>query len=356
VDHGDDGGRDNVVAGETEWVYHSSKAIEDGVQNSQSSSAPKVSVIIPSYKTADLIASCLDSVLAQTYKDFEAVVVNDGSPDTPELEKVLEPYMDRIVYIKQENKRAAGARNNAIRHARGEFVAFLDSDDTWLPDHLASQMQMFAEDPSLDLTYSNALLVGDPNRTVSFMEQCPSKGVATFDALIVERCQIPVSTVVARKRTIVNAGLFDEKLLRCDDYDMWVRSAFSGAKIGYNRKLQARIFNGRPGSLGLSRAKMVEAYWIILEKLMRTLPLQDSDRQVVEGRAVEIRARYLLEEGKCRLEDRQFDKAKELFSEANGYLRRPWLTLTVFGLSIAPDTTTKLIAFRSRILNGARRG
>src|ERR1700691_5903395 len=105
--------------------------------------APRVSVIIPAYNTAQLIAACLDSIFAQTFQDFETVIVNDGSPDTPELEKVLQPYMDRqgdrIVYIKQVNKRAAGARNTAIARARGEFLAFLDSDDTWLPNHLESQ-------------------------------------------------------------------------------------------------------------------------------------------------------------------------------------------------------------------------
>ena len=323
------------------------------MQAPQSNPAPKVSVIIPSYKTADLIAACLDSVFAQTYSDFEAIVVNDGSPDTPDLEKVLQPYMDRIVYIKQENKRAAGARNNAIRQARGEFVAFLDSDDTWMPDHLFSQMQLFAEDPSLDLVYSNALLVGDPTRQREFMEVCPSSGQATFDALIVERCQIPISTVVARKRALVDAGLFDEKLLRCDDYDLWVRTAFSGAKIGYGRRAQARLFIGRPGSLGVSSARMTEAYWWILEKCKQVLPLQETDRAVVEKRAAEIRARYLLEEGKCKLEERQFDKARDLIAEANGYLHSSRLSLTVMGLGIAPGATTKLISFWNWIRNGA---
>ena len=133
------------------------------------SATPKVSVIIPTYKTAHFIAACLDSVFAQTYQDLEAVVVNDGSPDTPELEQVLVPYMDRIVYIKQENKRTAGARNNAIRHARGEFVAFLDSDDVWMPDHLAEQMQLFANDPSVELTYSNGL-VGERGQEREFMQ------------------------------------------------------------------------------------------------------------------------------------------------------------------------------------------
>jgi len=323
------------------------------VPSAQTNPAPKVSVIIPSYKTANLIAACLDSVFTQTYSDFEAIVINDGSPDTPELENVLQPYMDRIVYIKQENKRAAGARNNAIRQARGEFVAFLDSDDTWMPDHLSSQMHLFAEDPAIDLVYCDGILMGDGAQESQFMKVCPSTGEATFAALIVERCQIPISTVVARKRTLVDAGLFDEKLARCDDYDMWVRSAFSGARIRYSRKLGARLFVGRPGSLGQSRARMAEGYSIILEKYKRTLPLKDADRAVVEKRAAEIRARYLLEEGKCKLEERQFDKARELIAEANGYLRSSRLSLAVLGLSVAPGATAKLLSFWNRIRNRA---
>jgi glycosyltransferase involved in cell wall biosynthesis len=311
---------------------------------SQSNPTPKVSVIIPSYKTAGLIAACLDSAFAQTYSDFEAIVVNDGSPDTPELEKVLEPYMGRIVYIKQENKRAAGARNDAIRNARGEFVAFLDSDDTWMPDHLSSQMQQFAEDPSLDLVFCDGILVLGEGQERKFMEKNPSNGEATFEALIQERCQIPISTVVARKRALVNAGLFDENLLRCDDYDMWVRSAFSGARIGYNRKLGARFFVSRPGSLGQSEARMIEGYWHILEKFKRTLPLKDGDRAVVEKRAVQIRASFLLEEGKCKLEERQFDQGRKLISEANLYFRKPALSIAVLGLSIAPGATTRLMS------------
>ncbi len=319
----------------------------------QTNPAPKVSVIIPSYKTADRIAACLDSAFAQTYSDFEAIVVNDGSPDTLELEKALQPYMDRIVYIKQENKRAAGARNNAIRHARGEFVAFLDSDDTWMPDHLFSQMQLFAEDPALDLVYCDGILAGDAAHECRFMEKNPSNGQATFEALIVERCQIPISAVVARKRTLVDAGLFDETLPRCDDYDMWVRAAFNGAKIGYSRKLGARFFVGRPGSLSQSNARMIEGYWNILEKFKRTLPLKDADRAVVDKRAADIKANYLLEEGKCKIGERQFEEARQLISEANKYLRKSSLSLAVLGLRVAPRATGKLMSCWNRIRNGA---
>lgn len=317
-------------------------------------STPRVSVIIPSYKTAHLIAGCLDSVLSQAYQDFEAIVVNDGSPDTEELEKVLQPYLDRIVYIKQPNKRAAGARNTAIQQARGEFLAFLDSDDTWLPDHLSSQMKLADADPSLDLIYANAMLVW-PDREQEFMERCPSHGQATFASLIVERCQIPISTVVVRKQMLVKAGLFDEKLPRCDDYEMWVRAAFHGAKIGYSRKVQARLNNGRPGSLSFERAKMVEAYWNILEKLDRTLPLSDADRSVVQKRAAHIKALYLVEQGKDLLKQREFQKAQQSFAEANRNLRAPRLKLVLLGLRVAPDMTRKLASVWNRMITGTTR-
>ena len=321
--------------------------------NPQSQSAPRVSIVIPSYNTADLIAACLDSVFAQTFQDFEAIVVNDGSPDTPELEKVLQPYLDRIVYIKQVNKRAAGARNTAIAKARGEFLAFLDSDDTWLPNHLESQMKQFEADPALGLVYANAVLVGDATRHIEFMEKCPSVGEAGFEALVVERCQIPVSTVVARKAAIVKAGGFDESLARCDDYDMWLRTALYGGKVGYNRQVQACLAEGRPGSLGVSRARMADAYWLILEKADQKLPLTSAQRTLVRDRAAEIRARHLILEGKNHLSARDFPKARELFSEANHYFHKAKLSLVLFGLKVAPNATSRLFTFWKQRHNGA---
>jgi glycosyltransferase involved in cell wall biosynthesis len=314
-------------------------------------SQPEVSVIVPAYKTAHLIAGALDSVLHQTYRRFEIVVVNDGSPDTAELERVLAPYRDKIVYIRQENKRAAGARNTAIRQAKTEFLAFLDSDDTWLPDHLASQMKLFEKDPALDLVYSNGLLE-TPGGTREFMDICPSRGVATFEALVVERCQVSVSTVVARKRALEKAGFFDESLFRCDDYDMWLRAAFWGAKIGYSQCVQARLSGNRPGALGTSSLKMIEAYWKILEKAIQTLPLNESQKDLVQQRAAEIRAQCLLEEGKIHLQEGRLSEAMGLLSESNVLLQRPKLSLVLLGLKIAPRTTRKLFAFGRRMRNG----
>jgi glycosyltransferase involved in cell wall biosynthesis len=310
---------------------------------------PKVGIVIPAYNTAPLIEACLSSVFAQTYSEFEAIVVNDGSPDTPHLEKALGPYLNRIVYVKQENKRAAGARNTAIRRTQGEFLAFLDSDDAWLPDHLSSQIELFRQQPELALVYADSLVVSDAQHSRSFMERCPSQGEATFCALIIERCQIPVSTVVARRSAIVSAGLFDENLQCFDDYDMWLRTAFHGGKIGYTRQVQARSSGKRPGSLSQSASKMAEAYDSILEKALRTLPLSQSERDVITNRLVESRATYKLEEGNRQLRIRQFAKAKELFREANRHFRRPEVSLAVLALAIAPSATGKLIETWSRM-------
>jgi hypothetical protein len=90
---------------------------------------------------------------------------------------------------------------------------------------------------------------------------------------------------------------------------------------------------------------MAEGYSLILEKFKRTLPLSDSDRKVVESRAAEIRARYLLEEGKCKLDARQFEEARELISEANKYFHKLFLSLAVVGLGVAPGPTAQLMSY-----------
>jgi glycosyltransferase involved in cell wall biosynthesis len=314
-------------------------------------SPPRVSIIVPCYNTAALIANCLDSVFAQTFSGYEVGVVNDGSPDTAQLEQALKPYREKIAYIEQQNKGAAGARNTAMARANGEFLAFLDSDDSWLPDHLARQIELFDSDPALGLVYSDAILIRDSGHPKTFMEKCPSQGSATFEALVVESCQIPISTVVARRDVIVNAGGFDENLRRCDDYDMWLRLAFSGTKIAYRRSQQARLFLGRPDSLGGSQSKMTEACWKILEKTAQTLPLNDAQRKLVDDRAAEFKARWLLEQGKVQLHERHPERARELFVEANQHFRTLKLGMVIRSLELAPQSACALLAAWHRFRN-----
>ena len=105
-------------------------------------SSPRVSVVMPAYNAARFIPVALRSAEAQTFAGRELIVVNDGSPDTEQLEAALAPFFDDIVYVEQANLGAGPARNRAISLARGELIAFLDADDEWLPEFLAHQVSM----------------------------------------------------------------------------------------------------------------------------------------------------------------------------------------------------------------------
>ncbi|HYP49897.1 MAG TPA: glycosyltransferase family A protein, partial [Pyrinomonadaceae bacterium] len=166
-----------------------------------------MSVIIPAYKIADYIGEALQSVCAQTFTDFEIVVVNDGSPDTADCELAIEPFRDRIVYIKQENKGAAAARNAAIRAASGEILAFLDGDDLWHPEFLQSQIE-FLEKNNFDLVYADAEFFGeDVAAGNTYMQFSKSSGAVTTESLLCRDCNVITSGTIARREADIAAGL-----------------------------------------------------------------------------------------------------------------------------------------------------
>ena len=172
--------------------------------------APLVSVVIPAYRAAESIAATLDSVLAQTFKDYEIIVVNDGSPDSEDLEKALDSYRERIIYLRQENQGPAGARNTGILTARGRYIALLDSDDIWDPEHLGAQLAMLEADKSIDVVYADARIFGDvPEAGRTVMEFCPSAGEVTFERLVARQCTVHICVSVCRRESLLRAGLFD---------------------------------------------------------------------------------------------------------------------------------------------------
>lgn len=312
--------------------------------------AVTVSVIIPSYNSAKFIAQALDSVLVQTFADFEVIVINDGSPDTQDLEAALEPYRARIVYLKQENGGPSKARNNGIRCAQGKYIAFLDSDDCMLPEYLESQLLLFEKDPSLDLVYSDLLLEGDsPLSGKTFMETCPSMGQATFEAVLTGKCQIPTSAVVARKQALLDADLFDhsKSIIGTEDYDLWLRLAHLGKKIGYQRKVLG-IRRIHSAGLSANKLKMLTAWMHVLKKLDRTLQLTDHSRSLLESTLVRARALHDLEQGKRFLASGNPSDALVSLKKANEVLPNPKLRLVLLGLRYVPS----LVIFCVRIRRG----
>src|SRR5262245_11033351 len=172
-----------------------------------------VSVIIPAYRASRAIPDALASVFAQTFADFEVIVVDDGLPDGDALAAAIEPYRSRIHYIAQSNSGPDAARNAAIRVAHGRYLAFLDADDRWDPDFLRRQVSHLEAHPDTALVYCDARLSGDtPFAGQRCMQAAPSTGDVTLVSLIQQRCSIILSTVVARTEAIAAAGLFSQSL------------------------------------------------------------------------------------------------------------------------------------------------
>jgi hypothetical protein len=160
------------------------QAITKRVGRNVLTAVPRVSVVIPAYNSAATIEDTLASAIAQKYREHEIIVVNDGSPDTEEFERAIRTRLEDIVYIKQPNQGAGPARNTGIEHARAQLIAFLDADDIWERDYLASQYVHLNRN-SLDMVYCDAWLFGTGSAyRRTFMGGAPSVGECTFDAIL----------------------------------------------------------------------------------------------------------------------------------------------------------------------------
>ncbi len=297
---------------------------------------PSVSVIIPAYKTASYIREAVDSVFKQSFSSLEVIVINDGSPDTEDLERELQGFPLNLVYIKQENKGAAAARNAGLHMARGEFVAFLDADDRWLPDFLSEQMD-FLKRHDADLVYSDAFLFGDsPLAGRSFMDVQPSRGPVTPENLLTVNVTILTSAVLARKAPIINVGLFDETLRRGHDFELWLRLARCGARIAYHHKILAHHRIVESGLSG-DTISQLERTLNVLDAIKRRTELTPSENAALRRNRDRTLRELALEHGKEKLIDRDFSGALHSFKEAQKFQNSWKLRAVCLGLRIAPE-------------------
>ena len=186
--------------------------------------SPTVSVIIPTHNRAHLVGRAIRSVLNQTYQDFEIIVVDDGSIDT--TEKVVRRFDDdRIRYIRHgENKGGSAARNTGIKAAKGKYIAFLDSDDEWLPEKLEKQTRAFEnEDLQVGVVYAKFVNINENGESLD-KNVAKCEGFA-FRQLLSSNRVGTVSSVMVRSECFQKVGGFDETLPSCQDWDMWLRLA-----------------------------------------------------------------------------------------------------------------------------------
>lgn len=215
--------------------------------------SPLVSIIMPAFNAGAYIAEAADSVINQTFTNWELIIINDGSTD--DTEAIAQKYSakdPRIRLITQENKKLSAARNTGIINAKGEWVAFLDADDLWVATKLAKQLNVAERQPDAGVIftggytfYNNDLKTAQPYGTVS--------GYYTPSAIYKLEYQgnyIPVLSVLVKKKHLDIVGLQDEQLRACEDWDYWLRLALNGVsffgmeeKLFYYRKHSSNMSN-----------------------------------------------------------------------------------------------------------------
>ena len=180
---------------------------------------PLVSVIIPTHNRGWIVKEAIDSVLKQDFHDYELIVVDDGSvDDTP---AILNAYGKKISVLRQPNQGVSAARNRGIEAASGRLIAFLDSDDLWLPRKLSTQVQFFNDHPQAVVTQTQERWIRNGVRVN------PKQRHHKFSGMIFERslalCLVSPSAVMIKKNLFSTVGVFDENLPACEDYDLWLR-------------------------------------------------------------------------------------------------------------------------------------
>lgn len=232
-----------------------------------------ITVIITSYNRGEIIGRAVDSVLGQTRSADEIILVDDGSSDNTD-QLIKEKYPD-IKYIWQENRGIGHARNTGISQARGIWIAFLDSDDEWLPSKLKDQLKTLQHQPDYKICHTNEIWIRNGKRVNPMKKHEKSGGLIFKNCLPL--CIISPSSVIIHRSVFEEHGLFDESLPVCEDYDLWLRfCAF--LPILYLEKPQIIKYGGHSDQLSHKYWGMDRFRIIALEKIIKNPKLSPEDK------------------------------------------------------------------------------
>ena len=200
---------------------------------------PRVSIIIPTYNRAEMLVECLESIFAQTCDAYEVIVVDDGSTDN--TDELIKPYLDRVKYIKHENRGNAAARNSGLDLAKGEYIAFLDSDDLWLPDKLRRDVEYLDKHSDVDMVCANGTFFGSPEfagkKVVPDKRAIPLARDGVTLKAIFTRSSLRPSAMTLRRHVIEETKGFDPDFAACVDLDFAFRVLMKYKVIFINEPL-----------------------------------------------------------------------------------------------------------------------
>ncbi|MFN8528535.1 MAG: glycosyltransferase family 2 protein [Anaerolineae bacterium] len=299
--------------------------------------SPKVTVIISAYQKASYLPQTIQSVLDQTFRDFELLIVDDGSTDnTRQVVEEIAARDSRVHYLYQENQGPSGARNTGVKHAAAEIIALLDGDDAWEPDKLAYQVQMMDQFPTIDLMFTNSKWVNTAEEEIQeestyfhayvmreFAMESPPSASDLFRlnqqpndlaATLFRKNVINLSTVILRRRVFDRVGNFEPSLRGPEDLDYWVRVALAGMQYAYSSRITATYFKNA-GSLVQMRNESTQLNLLkyALHAFQAPLyePLRPMTRDLVRTRYKGLIAFYV--------QDGQRAKALQAFRDGQKY-------------------------------------
>lgn len=282
----------------------------------------EIDVVIPTFNRRDLLAKAIDSVLKQGYRNFNCLVVDDGSTDG--TEDLVEKFGGSVTCLRQENRGPAAARNRGIRAGRARLVAFLDSDDIWHPEKLEIQSAVMAEEPECLISHTQETWY----RRGKLLPQRKRHRKPSGDifARALEMCVVSMSTVMVRRELFDRAGYFDEDLPCCEDYDFWLRASLRTRFLLIDRPL-TRKEGGRPDQVSAVFREGMDRFRIrSLVNLLRREPLSPEQR---EAALEELERKCLIYGRGARRRGRK--------EEARYYLALPDNLRFPPGGTIAPD-------------------
>jgi glycosyltransferase involved in cell wall biosynthesis len=278
-------------------------------------SARKVTVILPTWNRAALIGTAIESVLGQSFRDLELIVVDDGSAD--DTERLVRCYQDsdeRVRYLRQEHRGISAAVNAGLRAASGQLIARIDSDDRWLPDLLETEVSVLEARPEIGLVYSRGQWMDQDLKPLPiWVGQTPHFPNDTLGSMLWgdATCNI---TVVARRECFDRAGFFDESLATSEDWDLWLRTAFH-----YDFAFVDRVLAHVRRHEGNATSDKVASYAAFLGSRRKVLDKffsrSDLSPRIVRMRSVAYRNLYIYE-GNIWVAFREWKRALRAFGRA----------------------------------------
>ena len=248
---------------------------------------PAVSVIIPTYKHRDFVLATLNSVFAQTYTDYEVIVVNDGSPD--DTAALLQPLAEagRIRYIAQENQGQGAARNRGLAEAKGEFIAFLDDDDLWPPDKLEWQVAALLRCPDAGMVAGPADMINVD--TGLRAKQTPFLPEVKFETLFLDNPFVSPGQTLVRASLLKRLNGLNPQIWGSDDWDLYFRIAKNSAIVMENRV--ALLYQVHPNNASGQMKRMLENSRLVIKTHL--LDVDPQQRRKTELSAYQFLYGYL---------------------------------------------------------------